>query len=119
MSNAKWRKLFRVINSQSLKLNGCTWKLVDQTEPETGFLPDHRQLGETYVGDCGALNGPFEFRAIEWISIPAKQGYRPYENAPLSYIHQNLNEVKKKIDSAGRYEYEITEEDIKIYGYKP
>jgi uncharacterized protein DUF6678 len=119
MSNAKWRKLFSVINSKTLELNCCTWKFVDETEPVSGWLPDYHQLGESYVGDCGALNGPFEFRAIEWISIPAKHGYRQYENAPMSYTNQSLNEVKKKIDSVGSYEYEITEEDIKIYGYKP
>jgi hypothetical protein len=32
---------------------------------------------------------------------------------------ESLNDVKKKIDSLGSFEYEITEEDIKIYGYKP
>ena len=119
MSNAKWRKLFRVVNRESSELNCCTWKLVDEKNPVSGFLPDYSQLGDTYVGDCGALNGPFGFRTIEWILLPAKHGYRPYDKAPWQYEYQNLNQVKERIDAVGQYAYEMTEEGLKIYGYKP
>lgn len=68
MSDAKWRKLFGVINDSNLKFANCVWKLVGESEPKNGFVPDLEQLGENYVGDCGALNGPFEFKRIEWIN---------------------------------------------------
>ena len=66
MSNAKWRKLFTVINNGSTPLSVCVWKIVTDKEPKNGFLPDKEQLGDDYVGDCGALNGPFEFKVIEF-----------------------------------------------------
>ena len=83
------------------------------------ILPDYSKLGDTYVGDCHALNGPFEFRIIEWILLPSKHGYRPYDKAPMNDIHQNLDEVRMKIDASGHYEYEMVEDGLKIYGYKP
>ena len=118
MSNAKWRKLFSVVNQSSLELGWCSWKLVDEKDSILGRVPEYNRLGDTYVGDCGALNGPFEFRIIEWLLLPAKHGYRPYDKAPMTYIHQNLDEVREKIDAIGQYEYEMTEEGLKIYGYK-
>ena len=76
-------------------------------------------MGDHYVGDCGALNGPFDFEVIEWLLIHSKYGYKPYDDAPLKYEYQDLKEIKKKIDSVGSYEYDVTEDGIRIYGYKP
>jgi len=118
MSNAKWRKFFSVVNRDTLELNMCTWKLIDEKQPLSGHLPDYRQLGDDYVGDCGALNGPFEYHVIEWLLLPAKHGYRPYDKAPMEYMSQDLDEVKKKIDAVGQFEYELSEEGLKIFGYK-
>ena len=118
MSNAKWRKLFTVVNQESLSLGGCTWKLVNDKDPISGKVPVCNTLGDTYLGDCGALNGPFDFKIIEWILLPAKHGYRRYDKAPMEYIHQNFDVVKERIDAVGQYECEMTEEGLKIFGYK-
>jgi len=75
-------------------------------------------LSESYVGDCGALNGPFPFKAIEWLFLPHKFGYRNYDNAPMKYITQDLKEITQKIDSIGKFEYELTQDGLKIYVYK-
>ena len=119
MSNSKWRKFFQVINQQTLELNQCTWKLVNEKDPIPGHLPDARQLGDDSVGDCGALNGPFPFKIIEWILLPAQHGYRPYEKAPIHYESQDLQKVQETLDTAGHFEYELNEEGMKIFGYKP
>lgn len=119
MSNSKWRKIFSVINDGSIPLSACTWKLVTDNEPKKGFLPDIGQLGDDYVGDCGALNGPFSFKEIEWLFIPSMVGHRPYDKAPVKYEYQDIEKIKKLIDSIGQFEYESTDEGVKIYGYKP
>lgn len=119
MSNAKWRKLFSVINDRNIPLPSCVWKLVTDKDPQKGFIPDIEQLGDSYVGDCGALNGPFSFNTIEWLFLPSKVGHRHYEKAPVKYSYQNIEAIKNLIDSVGYFEYEITDEGIKIYGYKP
>jgi hypothetical protein len=119
MSNTKWRKLFSLVNSESMTITACKWKLVNEKEPQNGWLPDYRQLGEDYVGDCGALNGPFEFKAIEWVLLPSEYSYKPNDKAPTKYRYQNIEELRQKIESAGKFEYEVLSEGIKIFGYRP
>lgn len=119
MSNAKWRKFFQVFNVETVELNMCTWKLLNEDPPLPGHLPDYHHLRDDYVGDCGALNGPFEFRLIEWVLIPFKHGYQLYKKAPVEYTYQNLDKLIERLDTIGLFEYEMTEEGLKVYGYKP
>ena len=119
MSDAKWRKLFSVVNDSNLEISNCLWKLVGEPEARNGFVPDYDQLGEEYVGDCGALNGPFEFKRIEWLKLLFRFGYRPYENAPLQYKTQNLAHIVDRLKALGAYEMEEDSEGVTIYGYKP
>lgn len=105
MSDTKWRKVFRVVNTRTLALNLCVWKLVDTDEPLQGHLPDFEQLGADYVGDCGALNGPFPFRDIEWLLIPVRHEWKPYyEGAPSRYLEQNLESVLEQLQTVGQFE---------------
>jgi hypothetical protein len=119
MSNSKWRKFFASVHEGSLELSHCTWKLVNSEKAVKGFLPDADMLGEDYVGDCGALNGPIEFKTIEWILIPEKHGHRPYQNSPIKYSTQDIKSVEDKINSAGNFEYEVIPDGIKVFGYRP
>jgi hypothetical protein len=112
MSNAKWRKFFSSIHEGALELDHCTWKLVNSEQPVQGYLPDSKMLGEDFVGDCGALNGPFEFRIIEWLLIPEKHGQRPYEKSPIIYSTQDIKSVEDKINLAGNFEYQVIPEGI-------
>ena len=119
MSNAKWRKLFSVINEQNLKLHKCVWKIVGNKEPQKGFVPDCSQLGDTFVGDCGALNGPLEYKFIEWVFIPRTTEYREYECAPVNSIDQDIEFVVEQLNSLGNFELELSSDGLKIFGYKP
>ncbi|MDP5191178.1 DUF6678 family protein [Rheinheimera baltica] len=119
MSNAKWKKLFSVANESNLELANCVWKLVDEPEPQNGFVPDYEKLGDDYVGDCGALNGPFEFKRIEWLKLPARIGYKEYEKAPTQFKTQNLSHLTEQLASLGSFEIEENSEGITVYGYKP
>lgn len=119
MSDAKWRKLFGVINDSNLKFANCVWKLVGESEPKNGFVPDLEQLGENYVGDCGALNGPFEFKRIEWIKLPTSIRYKPYDKAPTKVLTQDLSILLIQLNAIGNFELDENSEGITIYGYKP
>jgi len=119
MSNAKWRKFFSIVNDGTLSFTHCVWKLVTRKEPTQGHVPDLDQLGDTFVGDCGALNGPFEFREIEWIFIPKRHGYRPYDNAPINYLTQDVDHILDKLQAIGQFEFEMNSEGLRVYGYKP
>ena len=119
MSNAKWRKLFSVANDSNLDLGNCIWKLVGEDKQKNGFVPDYEQLGEDYVGDCGALNGPFEFKRIEWLELPNRIGYKPYENAPTQFKTQDLSRIIEQLNVIGSFEIDSDSESITIYGYKP
>jgi len=92
---------------------------VGEKEPENGFIPDFSQLGDTFVGDCGALNGPFEYRIIEWLMLPRTIEYRKYQNAPLTRISQDFSGLVEKIQAIGQFEFDLNDEGLKIYGYKP
>ncbi|KNC68959.1 hypothetical protein [Pseudoalteromonas ardens] len=119
MSNAKWRQLFSVVNESNLTLAHCVWKLIGGDEPKHGFVPGYDSLGENYVGDCGALNRPFEYKVIEWLLIPYKIGFCRNEPAPIQCKTQELSHVIELLNSLGQFELETNENGIKIYGYKP
>ncbi|MEP1384788.1 MAG: hypothetical protein ABJK64_13470 [Paraglaciecola sp.] len=119
MSNAKWRKLFSVVNESKLEFANCVWKLVGEAEPKNGFVPDCDQLGEDYVGDCGALNGPFEFKRIEWLKLPTRIGFKPYKNAPIQFKTQELSAIIDQLSSLGSFELDANLEGVTVYGYKP
>lgn len=119
MSNVKWRKLFSVVNDSNLVLANCIWKLVGENETKNGFVPDYEQLGNDYVGDCGALNGPFEFKRIEWFKLPTSVGYKPYEKAPIQFQTQDLSGIIEQLNSIGNFEIDANTEGVTIYGYKP
>ncbi|WP_241210136.1 DUF6678 family protein [Vibrio splendidus] len=119
MSNAKWRKLFSVVNENNVQFTHCQWKLVSETDPKLGHLPDFDSLGEYYVGDCGALNGPFEFELIEWLFIPTSIGYKPYEGSPTIYNTQGVQHLIDQLNVLGEFEFTSDDEGLKIFGYKP
>jgi hypothetical protein len=120
MSDAKWRKLFSVVNVENIEVNCCDWKLVSEELPIKGYLPSSRALGESFVGDCGALNGPFDYKEIEWLMIPRRITWRAYKDAPESSRENNIQAILELISSTGStFEIESTEEGLRVYGYKP
>ena len=119
MSNSKWRKLFSIVNESNVSFTHCHWKLITESSSKKGHLPDFNSLGNDHVGDCGALNGPFLFKSIEWVSVPMKFSYKPYKGAPTSHKLQSIEHLVEQLDAIGKFEYEKSSEGLKIYGYKP
>lgn len=120
MSDAKWRKLFSVVNVENIEVNCCDWKLVSEELPIKGYLPSSKALGKSFVGDCGALSGPVDFKEIEWLMIPRRITWRAYKDAPESSRENNIQFILELISSTGStFEIESTEEGLRVYGYKP
>lgn len=119
MSNAKWFKLFTRIEEEEeeIKIYSAYIKflLIDRR-----YKFNFGGFDETGFGDVSEL-GPFEFKKIEWISVPRKyekERRNRTEKLASEIIYQPLEKIEKVINSLGQFEYDITEDELKIYGYK-
>ena len=116
MSNAKWRKLFVAL--EPLQLKQAYWKFVDlDNEFRDAFL-DEEDLMEKFVGDCGVGGGPFAYRRIEWIDVPAIGKNPQYEKIPHMNSSQDVEKIEELLVSIGQFEIERTQRGIRIYGHK-
>jgi len=116
MSNAKWRKLFIALEPTQLKQ--AYWKFVDLDDEIRDAFLDEEDLMEKFVGDCGVCGGPFAYRRIEWVEIPAIGKNPQYEKVPYMNFKQDVKAVELILASIGEFEIENTERGIRIYGHK-
>jgi len=116
MSNAKWRKLFIALEPTQLKQ--AYWKFVDLDDEIRDAFLDEEDLMEKFVGDCGVCGGPFAYRRIEWVEIPAIGKNPQYEKVPYMNFKQDVKAVESILASIGEFEIENTERGIRIYGHK-
>ena len=113
MSNTKWRRFFSVAAEIPAI---AKWKLVDESSPTQGGMPQPPDVWETSVDNC--LNGPVEYRDIEWIHLPSRVEYRKHPNALPSYHQQPLHELFDRLESIGKVPIEQQPDGATIYGYK-
>ncbi|HHY0552576.1 TPA: DUF6678 family protein, partial [Vibrio parahaemolyticus] len=116
MSNAKWRKVFTVLDVSELMLNQCYWKFVDNDYEFLGWFTKSDELMEKYVGDYGS--GPFAYKRIEWLEIPKVGKPCGYENVPFKHWHQDIDEVLSILNSVGHFDTELTDRGLRIYGFR-
>ena len=117
MNNTKWFKLFTEIENEKIKIHSAHIKflLTNRT-----YKFHFGGFNETGFGDVSEL-GPFKFNEIEWILIPVKhETERRNRNEKLAseIIFQPLEKLVQIMDALGQFEYDITGEGLKIYGYK-
>jgi hypothetical protein len=115
MSDAKWRKFFDVAASNALAVWSGVWKLLSERE-QSGNFPGPADIWETAVDGC--LNGPVDYRSIEWIEIPRLATYSKYPNAPASFNSQDVASFLHALNAAGQFQIEETERGFRVYGYK-
>lgn len=121
MSNNKWFKLFNHLKQDKLFFNVAQIKfLISDTAIRFSFDQfDSDNFDNTGFADIGG--GPFNFKEIEWISIPRKTEFkRSNKNKKLnSMINlQPIDKIEKAMNLLGRFEYDLDEFELKIYGYK-
>jgi len=108
MSNSKWGKFFIAVKDSEISLRDETIKCItDDVIRHFDLKKDGLYIfngkHHRYSTRDGANGGPVYYREIEWIFIP---------------FHNDINALKNLIDGIGIYEYDISEEGMKIYGYK-
>ncbi|RUQ27421.1 MAG: hypothetical protein EKK68_15885 [Candidatus Competibacteraceae bacterium] len=116
MSNAKWRKLFNLLDRPELNINQAYWKFIDKDKEIRGWFTKTDELMEKYVGDYGL--GPFAYKHIEWIEIPAKGIPYGFEKIPFKHWQQDIDGALNILSEAGEFEIEKTERGFRIYGFR-
>lgn len=116
MSDAKWRKLFTELDVPDLMLNQCYWKFVDCEHEILGWFTKSEELMDKFVGDYGS--GPFAYKRIEWVEIPTVGKPYGYENVPFKHWQQNVTEAAEILNRTGKFEFDMTERGLRIYGFK-
>lgn len=117
MSNTKWFELFTGIEGKKIKIQSAYIKFL---LTDIKFKFHFGGFDETGFGDVSEL-GPFKFKEIEWILIPGKyevERWNRKEKLASEIFFQPLDEIEKMMNSFGQFEYDITEDELKIYGYK-
>lgn len=117
MNNTKWFKLFTKIEKNKFGIQNAYIKFL-LTDRKYKF--SFGGFDTTGFGDVSEL-GPFKFKEIEWILIPKKheqERWNRNEKLTSESIFQPLIEIEKVMTSLGQFEYDKTEGELKIYGYK-
>jgi len=117
MNNTKWFKLFAKIEENKFEIQFAYIKFL-LTDRKHKF--NFGGFDTTGFGDFSVL-GPFKFKEIEWILIPKKhelERWNRNEKLTSEIIFQPLIEIEQVMTSLGQFEYDKTEGELKIYGYK-
>ena len=115
MNDAKWLKLCEI-----LEASGCEdirVKLLSSDE-EITLICGFGRLEDRYFFDC--TNGAILFKDLRWVFVP-----KFYERARMNraeklaskFIPNPLEAVLSAMTKAGKFDYEMDESGLKIYGY--
>lgn len=86
-------------------------KIAVMTLPSTGFLHTPHPYIDTIEF------GPVEFRAIEWLEIPAVARLSRPSNVPDREIAQRLAQLEARLASCGHFPIQRSDESLRIIGY--
>jgi hypothetical protein len=126
MNNSKWKKLFLTIFSNIDSIKHC--EVIDFFSSSITTLKTN--LGniepEKYIHNDCIDNILFEtgeytvsYREIEYLEF--RKHWKSKENRKrenIKIMEQDTNKIKETIEKTGQYEWEETEEYLRIIGYK-
>lgn len=115
MSNAKWRKAFRILYSIEPPLTRCLWKFVADERVFSTGVPREEDLLDTHLAD-GRFQPEFVYREIEWVEIPAQYQIDDTGDAP-QIVHQKVSVVLEALNKAGKFPVALPESGLLLYGY--
>lgn len=125
MNNSKWTKLFKEFSNNSIEIKKCFIKSVFDNTLREIKIPNADKFNESFsktgINDNITLGGPCEFKEIEQIVFPQEwTSDRQMRNQKLEpkIYNQNIENIKKIIDSIGKFETEIDNGNLIIYGYR-
>jgi len=136
MSNAKWRKLFLTIFDNLDIIEQCEIVVLNISN-----MDDKNIIWTNDVNLTNSKNKINNYILDDYIDTPLAGGHDPISYREIEYLEfrkhwtkvihkknqwspewvkkeQNLNKIKERISDAGKFQWEGTEEYIRIYGYK-
>ncbi|WP_324027832.1 hypothetical protein QSV08_07765 [Maribacter sp. BPC-D8] len=125
MNNSKWTKLFKELSNNSIETKKCLIKSVFDTILREIEIPNADNFNESFsktgTNDNITFGGPCAFKEIEQIIFPQEwtsdRQMRDQKLEPKIY-NQNITNIKSIIDSVGKFEMEINNENLIIYAYR-
>jgi hypothetical protein len=114
MSNAKWEKLFRGLDTENILITHIILKRVDRKDPIITYMPKTEDIEGIWVSE-GKNDCNYFYKEIEWIELI--NVYKP-SNIPSQYVHQTIELAASIISKIGQFEIESTDTGLRIYGHK-
>ena len=115
MNDAKWLKLCEILENSDCK--GLHIKLLSSGE-EITLICGFGCLQDGYF-DCA--NGAILFKDLHWVFVPKfyeQTRMNRAEKLASKFIQNPLETVLDAMTKAGKFDYEIDESGLKIYGYR-
>ena len=115
MNDAKWLKLCEILEASGCE---CIRVRLLSSDEDIALVCGFGCLGDGYF-DCA--NGAILFKDLRWVFVP-----KFYERARMNraeklaskFIQNPLETVLEAMTKAGKFDYEIDESGLKIYGYR-
>ena len=115
MNDAKWLKLCEILENSGCK--GLRIKLLSSGE-EITLICGFGCLQDGYF-DCA--NGAILFKDLRWVFVPKfyeRARMNRAEKLTSNFIPNPLEALLEAVTKAGKFNYEIDESGLKIYGYR-
>ena len=115
MNDAKWLKLCEILENSGCK--DLRIKLLSSGE-EIALVRGFGCLDNGYF-DCA--NGAILFKDLHWVFVPKfyeQTRMNRAEKLASNFIPNPLEAVLDTMTKAGKFDYEIDESGLKIYGYR-
>ena len=117
MSDAQWRRFFQLRLEHHDSVWVSSWKLVgEEVTTHVSFSDLERDILDSAVDGC--LDGPVDYKAIEWIEMPREVLYLPYPGAPMDTAIQEIGALREALTEAGTFPLEMTAGALKLFGYR-
>src|SRR5205809_821316 len=100
MSNAKWRKAFRILAAPDLGVSGYRWKLVESEHVASTGVVQESDLEEAHLRD--GRFWPYFYREIEWLDVQT-----PNAGAAMAALARR-----------GKFAVEPCEAGFRLFGYR-
>ncbi|MDB0616157.1 hypothetical protein PL372_11490 [Tenacibaculum dicentrarchi] len=118
MNDTKWKYLFKKINALDCDYKTLVKFLIDE-KLRHFYIPEETDfINGKYLEDSW---GTCELKEIEYIFIPSQRIYERNNRDEIlepRIENQEIDKLKKCLDTGKIIEYEVTEKGVFIYGYE-
>ena len=114
MSDTKWRKLFSALTGVP-SVDHYFLKLIRGEEEEAGYGRFDQWPPHAFVDTANF--GPLYLADIEWIEFPSIVPKRKYGSTPPGGHYQDVQGLRRALDSIGKFPIEETPRGLRIIGH--